>query len=298
MPKRSFLDGPPFKLSSAQELEVVQLHKHKKIAEIAVQFGVSSGTILRILHRHSALRPRNATKHERKIIRQLSGKRTLEQIAEFLGRSRSFIYCQQRKLHCQRKHEPTENDKREIIRLYREWKGQARIAKLTGVPQAAVRRTLLEAGVPIHKTGEPRFQMPPELFKRFRADVLARKHFAIDLAEKYGITKHIALRLSKEILGVPTFFRGALYPPLSSVFPERHDARLTTADYCRFLVRIFPNGVPERPVWELVPEVVSMLLEKYAFWRAADTSVLENLENLLVAALGTMSGSEQTSLVN
>ena len=41
--KRNFLDGPPFKLSTAQELEVVRLHEEGvSNAELGICFGVSA----------------------------------------------------------------------------------------------------------------------------------------------------------------------------------------------------------------------------------------------------------------
>ncbi len=298
--KRSFLDGPAFKLCEQQQQEVLRLHRDERVStkELANVYNVSQGTIWRILRRFHAVGRPMASKQEQKIILGMSRRRkTRDEIATFLGRSRSFIFVWQKKLHCQRKHEPTEADKKIIIKLYREGKGQWRIARITGVPQAKVRRTLLEAGVATHKTGGHPFQMPPEQFSQFRADVLSRKYFAIDLAHKYGLTKAISLRLSKEILGVEKFYGGETYPPLSSPFPQRYDARLTGADYCRFLAGIFPNGVPEKEVWELVPPIISMLLEKFPFWRTADTGVLENLESHLVAAVATMRDAEG-ALVN
>src|SRR6266853_4241982 len=98
---------------------------------------------------NAAMPPRYATKRERETIRRLSGLRTQRELAGFLGRSRTFVQEWQKRLACQRKHEPSEEDKKAIIRLYQK-NGQARTAKLSGIPQRAVRETLLAAGIPLH----------------------------------------------------------------------------------------------------------------------------------------------------
>src|SRR5216683_3251567 len=237
------------KLSEQQEQEVLALYKRVKVREIAARFGCSGATITRILNRHGAMRPRYATEHEKKIICKLSGKRTQRQIATFLGRSLSFVTFWQRRQGFRAHPKLNAKLENEIIRLYRSrpW-GQARVGREINVSEKVVHAVLVRYNIPLHKTGGVPFQLPPEQFSKFRADVLSRKYFAIDLAEKYGITKAIALRLSKEILGVEKFYGGETYPPLSSPFPQRYDARLTAADYCRFLASIFPNGVPEKEV--------------------------------------------------
>ncbi len=149
----------------------------------------------------------------------------------------------------------------------------------------------------IHKVGGRPFQMPPEQFAKFRRDVLSKKYFAIDLARKFGITKHNSLKLAKQILGVERFFRGETYPPLSSVFPERHDGRCTPADCLTLLNKIFPIGLPHEPDYVLVSAVIDMLVEVFPFWRSASKPVMENLGSHLVAAVATLRGAEG-ALVN
>jgi len=277
---------------------VVELHhKHLKIAEIARRFGVSDGTILRVLHRHEAMPPRNATKHEIKIIKRLSKqRRTRDQIAQFLGRSRAFVDNWQRKLHCQRKHEPTEEDKREIIRLYREWKGQARIAKLTGVPQPAVRRVLLEAGIPIHRTGEPRFQLPPDQQERFKRAVLSRKFYCKDLEKEFGLTKSLARRLAKEVLGVPEFLRGAILPRLSSHFPQV-DAQ--PSHYVELVQRISDlcfDGKLLAPQYDKL--FVDACLKIVPAFQNQPQTILNCLSANLTAAVGSLRSQRESTWVH
>jgi hypothetical protein len=266
---------PKPKLNSQQQQEVVQLG------------------------REGALKPRNATKDEIKIIARLSGRRTQRELAGFLGRSRRFVQEWQKKLGCQRKHQPTQEDKREIIRLYHhEKKGQAVTARLSRIPQKAVRATLLEAGIPIHPPGDYRFQMPPAQFAKFRRDVLSKRYYCADLAKKYSLSRHNSLRLAKDILGVEKFLRGQTFPPLSSVFPERqkHDERCTVADCMTILSRLFPGGLPPAADCVVASAVVDLLLE-LPFWKRASTPVLENVEKHLGTAAGMLRGAE-TALVN
>ncbi len=287
------------KLNSAQEQEVLALYKHVKVAELAARFGVSGGTIVRVLHRHGAMRPRNGGKDEIRIIRRLSGKRTQRELATLLGRSVTFVKHWQRKLGCERKHEPTEADKKIIIKLYREGKGQARIAKITGVPQAKVRRTLLEAGVQIHGTGGVP-TLTPEKRQKAVAMIRAKGAYLKDIAKKLGLNRACIEKLAHAILGCERFFGGAIWPPLQSAFPEmqRHDERCTVGDYMKLLNAIFPTGLPpSAPDSTVVPVVIDLLMTTFPFWRTAPTPILQTLENNLVAAMTMMRGAEQ-ALVN
>ncbi len=278
--KRSFLDGPPFKLSSARELEVVQLHKHKKIAEIAVQFGVSSGTILRILHRHSALRPRNATKHERAVIRRLSGKRTREQIAEFLGRSRSFVECWQRRQGFRAHPKLTARLEHEICELYKSAeatgrnRGQARVGRALNVSEKVVHAVLLRHGIPLHKSGTlPVFT--PEKRRQAIRMIRAKRHYLKEIAAKLGVHRGCIEELAHQILGCERFFGGAIWPPMQSAFPEKqtHDG-CTVGDCMNLLSRIFPDGLPPSPDSIIVPVIVDLLMTKFPFWQTASAPVL------------------------
>jgi transposase-like protein len=298
--KRSFLDGPAFKLSSAQELEVVRLHNEDvSTAGLAIRFNVSEGTILRILHRHGALKPRNATAREKKIILRMSRRRkTRAEIGKVLGRSCSFVFNWQKKLHCQlQDHRPTEQEKDEICKLYVSGLGQVVVAKKTGFTQRTILTTLAERGIPHHRTARP-----PALTaeKRRQAVTLirARNSYLKDIAKKLGVNRNCIEKLAHQILGIERFFGGQIWPPLQSAFPERHDARLSTAGYVEFLTKLFPAGLPEKPPWEIVPPIISMLLEKFPFWRSASTAELLSVESHLTAALSMMRGAEQGGLVN
>ena len=286
------------KLNPEQQQRVVELHRNEHVSteELARVYGVSQNTVWRVLRRFNAVKRPNASKYEQDTIRRLSGKRTREQIATLLERSCSFIETWQRKQKFHAHPKLTPRLENQIVALYKTGIGQKPVGRALNVSEKVVHAVLVRHHVPLHK-GSPPFQMPPERFDKFRADVLSKKYFCVDLARKYGISKHNSLKLAKQILGVETFFRGETYPPLSSTFPERHDKTLSIADYCRFLVGIFPDGVPEKPPWDVVPPIISMLLEKFPFWREASTADLLSVESHLTAALATMRES-QTALVN
>jgi transposase-like protein len=109
---------PKLKLSPEQEEQVLALYEHDaKIAEIALQFGVSGGTIKRILHRHAAMRPRYASTREQETIRKLSGKRKAKQIAKCIGRSLSFVKFWQRRQGFHAHPKPTVTQLVKVIEL-------------------------------------------------------------------------------------------------------------------------------------------------------------------------------------
>lgn len=239
-----------------------------------------------------------ASKHELEIIRKLSGRRTQRAIAGFLGRSRNFVQEWQRRLEVLRWRKLDARAEREIVELYRSGKGQVKVAKILRIQQRIVHAVVLKHAL-LRKTGGIHFQMPPAQFRQFRKDVLSRRYFCVDLAKKYSLTRHTSLKLAKQILGVSTFLRGAQLPPLSSVFPERPAAGyMERGAVCELLSKIFPAGLPGCNDYVLVSAVIDLLCETFPFWRSASMPVLENLENHLVAAVATLRGAEQTSLVN
>jgi len=296
--------GAPFRLNAEQEREVVALYEHAKVSEIAARFGVSDGTILRILHRHGALKPRNATKREIKIIARLSGRRTREQIAAFLGRSHSFVEFWQRRQGFRAHPKLTARLEDEICKLYKSAdatgrnRGQARVGRETNVSQKVVHVVLLRHGIPLHKSGTLPVFTPAKRRQAIRM-IRAKRHYLKQIAAKLGVHRGCIEELAHQILGCERFFGGAIWPPLQSAFPEieRHDERLTAADYIRLLSKIFPNGLPPSPDWIVVPAVVDLLQETFHFWRTASAPVLKNLESHLVKAAATMRSAEST-LVN
>jgi hypothetical protein len=298
MAKRPFILGPAPKLSEQQQQEVVRLHRDERVGtkELAEVYNVSQGTIQRILRRFNAVnRPMASAREKQIIVRMSKQRKTRAEIEKVLRRSCSFVFNWQKKLHCQLKdRRPTERQKNQICRLYQSGMGQVAVAVFLGFTQRTILDTLAERRILRHRSGGRAFKMAPEEFSKFRADVLSKKYFAIDLARKYKITKAISLRLCKEILGVPEFLRGETFPPLSSVFPERHDKRLGIAGYVQFLAKLFPTGLPPQPDHIIVPSVIDLLCETFPFWRTASVPVLEHLESHLLAAASTMRGATQT----
>ncbi len=291
----------PVKLNSEREREVLALYKRLKISEIAARYGVSGGTITRILHRHGAMPPRYATEHEQAIIRRQSGKRTQIQIAEFLGRSLSFVTFWQRRQKfraCAKLNAALEN---QIIALYRgRGLGQARVGREINVSEKVVHQVLVSHGIPLRKAGGVPI-LTPEKRQQAVAMIRAKNSYLKDIAKKLGVHRGCVEKLAHAVLGCERFFGGPLWPPLQSAFPEmqRHDERCTVGDYMKLLNAIFPTGLPpSAPDSTVVPVVIDLLMTTFPFWRTASTPVLENLENHLVTALATMRGAEQTSLVN
>jgi len=295
--------GAPFRLNAEQEREVVALYEHAKVSEIAARFGVSDGTILRILHRHGALKPRNATKREIKIIARLSGRRTRQQIAEFLGRSRSFVECWQRRQKFRAHPKLTARLEDEICKLYQSAdatgrnRGQARVGRALNVSEKVVHAVLLRHGIPLHKSGTLPVFTPAKRRQAIRM-IRAKRHYLKQIAAKLGVHRGCIEELAHQILGCERFFGGAIWPPLQSAFPEkqRHDG-CTIGDCMSLLSRIFPDGLPPSPDSIIVPVIVDLLMTKFPFWQTASAPVLENLENHLLAAASTMRES-QTALVN
>jgi len=290
------------KLSEQQEQEVLalyKLYKHVKIAEIAARFGCSGATILRILHRHEAMPPRNATKHEQAVIRRLSGKRTRAQIAEFLGRSLSFVESWQRRQGFHAHPKLTARLEDEICKLYKSGLGQARVGKRTNVSEKVVHAVLVRHNIPLHGTGGVP-TLTPEKRQKAVAMIRSRSTYLKDIAKKLGVNRACIEKLAHAILGCERFFGGAIWPPLQSAFPEmqRHDERCTVGDYMKLLNAIFPTGLPpSAPDSTVVPVVIDLLMTTFPFWRTAPTPILQTLENNLVAAMTMMRGAEQ-ALVN
>jgi len=302
MPKARKL-GPPFRLNSQQEQEVVELYKRLKIAEIAARFGVSTGIITRALHRHGAMPPRNATKHEQAIIRRLSGKRSQRQIAEFLGRSLSFVTFWQRRQGFRAHPKLNARLEDEICKLYKSAeatgrnRGQARVGRALNVSEKVVHAVLVQHGIPRHTGGTPPM-LTPDKRRQAVALIRAKRHYLKDIAKKLGVHRDCIEKLAHQILGCERFFGGPLWPPLQSAFPERqrHDG-CTVGDCMNLLGRIFPDGLPPSPDSIIVPVIVDLLMTKFTFWQTASAPVLENLNSHLEAALATMRNSEG-ALVN
>jgi transposase len=295
---------PKPKLNSQEEQEVLALHEEDvSTAELAIRFGVSDGTILRILHRHGAMPPRNATKHEKKIICKLSGKRTQRQIAEFLGRSLSFVTFWQRRQGFRAHPKLTARLEDKICKLYKSAeaagrnRGQARVGRALNVSEKVVHAVLVQHGIPRHTGGTPPM-LTPEKCQKAVAMIRAKGAYLKDIAKKLGVNRACIEKLAHAVLGCERFFGGAIWPPLQSAFPERqrHDG-CTVGDCMNLLGRIFPDGLPPSPYSIVVPVVVNLLMTKFPFWRTASTPVLENLESHLIAAAATMRGAEQ-ALVN
>ena len=295
--------GAPFRLNAEQEREVVALYEHAKVSEIAARFGVSDGTILRILHRHGALKPRNATKREIKIIARLSGRRTREQIAAFLGRSHSFVEFWQRRQGFRAHPKLTARLEDEICKLYQSAdatgrnRGQARVGRALNVSEKVVHAVLLRHGIPLHKSGTLPVFTPAKRRQAIRM-IRAKRHYLKQIAAKLGVHRGCIEELAHQILGCERFFGGAIWPPLQSAFPEKqtHDG-CTIGDCMSLLGRIFPDGLPPSPDSIIVPMIVDLLMTKFPFWQTASAPVLENLENHLVKAAATMRESEG-ALVN
>jgi len=293
--------GPPFRLNSDQQLEVLRLHRDErvKIAAIAEVYNVASTTVWRVLRRFGAVDRPMATALERRVILRMSKERcTREQIATFLGRSKSFVFWWQRKLGCRLKdHRPTERQKNQICQLYQSGLGQVAVVKKTTFPQPTILRVLAERGIPHHRTARP-----PALTSEKRRQAIrmirAKRHYLKEIAAKLGVHRGCIEELAHQILGCERFFGGAIWPPLQSAFPEkqRHDG-CTIGDCMNLLSRIFPDGLPPSPDSIIVPVIVDLLQETFPFWRTASTPVLLNLESHLVAALGTMR-SVEGALVN
>jgi len=285
------------KLNPAQEQQVLALYEHSKIAEIAARFGVSGGTITRILHRHGAMPPRNATKHEQTIIHRLSGKRTQRQIAQFLGRSLSFVTFWQRRQGFRAHPKLNAKLENQIIALYKSGLGQARVGRRTNVSEKVVHAVLVRHNIPLHGTGGVP-TLTPEKRRKAVAMIRAKGAYLKDIAKKLGVNRACIEKLAHAVLGCERFFGGAIWPPLQSAFPERqrHDG-CTVGDCMNLLGRIFPDGLPPSPDSIVVPVVVDMLMTKFPFWRSASAPVLLNLETHLTAAVATMRGAEQ-ALVN
>lgn len=285
---------PKPKLTPAQEFEVVALYARLKITELAAKFNCSGGTIRRILHRHEALAPRFATKHERAVIRRLSGRRTRKEIAAFLGKSLSCIKFWQRRQGFRAHPKMNPELENQIIALY-ENHSQIWVARETNVSEKQVHAVLLRRGIPLRKGGNQPM-LTPQKRQQAVAMIRGRNMYCRGIAAKLGVSRDSVEKLAHAVTGCERFFGGALWPPLQSVFPQRHQ-EWTANDLVRFLSTIFPDGVPVVEDYVIVPRIVSVLLETFPFWREATTPDLLGLENHLVTALSTLRAESESALV-
>jgi hypothetical protein len=163
------------------------------------------------------------TREEKRKIKQLTLRRVPQaQIARIMGITAPSVSRVQKQMHLPTR-PPT--PEKEIIKLFHEgWSGQ-KIHKYLRVPANQIYATFHKYGLRRNPT------TPKENEERFIQALKRREGYIKTLAKRYKVAFCRANRIAHKVLACPEFRPGAVWPPLSSNFPQRHfDPRLSTAD--------------------------------------------------------------------
>jgi hypothetical protein len=174
--------------------------------------------------------------------------RTQKEIAQELNRSKSGITLVQKRMRVSKWRRLDARTTAEIVGLGLAQVGLARTSRATRISEPKVRKIWREHGI-THKRGGVPLALPPKKLEAVVGAIRSKQFYAKQVAAKFGLTKHHALRLAHELCGISKFVGGSFTPPLTPAAdcPERTCRAACNAQYVALISKLFPAGLPCGP---------------------------------------------------